>query len=198
MPLTLRPHRPRCCGGGDLYRLVRYWIVGVNDWRFQTQSGLRFAGVWSEVLDLQSQSVKCRLAGHRKRTAGSGPALLRPLATDSVRNSSSTAGFTRHVVPACLPCRQAARTRSCRVACISDLRNELVALEVCKLQATSAASEVTQGLRSSTVSEVTQTLGSVSRMKHLRGVRVPPTATGLELKPGLTGSQWRLFEDNGT
>jgi hypothetical protein len=35
----------------------------------------------------------------------------------------------------------------------------------------------------------------VSRMEHLGGVRLPPTATGLELKPGYTGSQWRISED---
>lgn len=78
--LTLCQRRPRCCGGGDPYRLVRYAVVSVNDCRFQTQSGPRFAGVWSEVLDLQSQSVKIvdQLASGNEQRASA--LLQRPLA----------------------------------------------------------------------------------------------------------------------
>jgi hypothetical protein len=119
---------------------------------------------------------------------------LRPIAPiqfgTEVRPLDSPDTLSQHVCP----CRQAARTF---VLCCLHRQPPVRArrLEVCKLQATSTASEATQGLGSSTMSEVTQAGWIRVEDGAPRGVRLPPTATGLELKPGYTGSQWRISED---
>jgi hypothetical protein len=80
---------------------------------------------------------------------------LRPIAPiqfgTEVRPLDSPDTLSQHVCP----CRQAARTF---VLCCLHRQPPVRArrFEVCKLQATSTASEATQGLGSSTMSEVTQ------------------------------------------
>lgn len=105
----------------------------------------------------------------------SGP---RSICNDRRHRFSSEQRFDRWIHPtrcpsiAC-PCRRAARTCSCRVACISDLRYNSVAVEV---QA-SGDLQCLRRLNSSGAPQCLRSLrpvGSVSRMKHLLGVRCRP------------------------
>jgi hypothetical protein len=137
-------------------------------------------------LDLQSQSVKCRPAGLRKRTADFGLSAT-SVGTDLVRNSGSTAGFTRHVVPA-LPALAGGLPGHVRaVSLVKATSGATPSLSKCKLQATSKAREATQGQWSSTVPEFTQASWNRVEDEAPSWCEMPPTATGLELNPGLPG-----------